>query len=361
MRIYYSQCWEDPKPLMQSLAVTPEDDVFSIASGGDNTFALLLKNPRSLTAIDRNPAQISLVELKMRAIELLDYDDFIGFIGARPSKNREQLYSHLRPLLSQGARGFWDMNFETLHKGIIHCGKFDRYFKIFRQFVLPLIHNRKTVTTLLGATSTEEQEHFYNQTWNNRRWQGLFRIFFGKFLLGRLGKNPSNFRYVTLENIAEEIMNWTRYGLTKVPIHENYFVEYIMTGRYSNLDAAHPYLQAANFLILKERVGRMQLVCESLADYLKSLKSGSVSKFNLSDIFEYMSDEEVESTLQEMLRVSRHDSRLAFWTLFVPRPVPSSLNGQIIHLSSESEKLYSNARTFFYGSFDLWKIKGRSS
>ena len=356
MRIYYSQCWEDPRPLMQSLAVTPEDDVISIASGGDNTFALLLKNPRSLTAVDRNPAQISLVELKMRAIEQFDYDEFISFIGARPSKNREQQYSRLRPQLSQGARVYWDKNSDILQKGIIHCGKFDRYFKIFRQFVLPLIHNRKTVNTLLGATSIEEQKHFYNQIWNNHRWQGLFRVFFGKFLLGRLGKDPSNFRYVTLENIAEEIMNWTRHGLTKVPIHDNYFVEYILTGRYSKLNAAHPYLQAANFRILKERIGQVQLVCGNLVDYLKSIKPGSVSKFNLSDIFEYMSDEEVESTLQEILRVSRQNSRLAFWTLFVPRPVPASLNGQIIHLSAESEKLYLNARTFFYGSFGLWKL-----
>jgi len=355
MKIHYAQCWEDPRTLMQALAITPEDDVVSIASGGDNTFALLLNNPPSLTAVDKNPVQIFLVELKIRAIEQLEYDKFVAFIGARPCKNREQLYSYLRPQLSQEARAFWDEKSDTINNGIIHCGKFERYFKIFRRFLMPLIHSQKTIKKLLATSSLEEQERFYAQTWNNRRWQGLFRIFFGKFLLGRLGRDPSLFRYVTLENIAEEIFNWTQHGLTEVPIHKNFFIEYILTGRYSNLEAAHPYLQASNFHILKERIGRVRLVCESLEDYLKTLQPGTLSKFNLSDIFEYMSDMEVESSLQEILRVSRPNARLAFWTLFIPRSVPSALERQITPYSCSSKKLHFVARTFFYGSFCLWK------
>ncbi|MFV2082520.1 MAG: DUF3419 family protein, partial [bacterium] len=61
MKIRYAQCWEDPGVLCEALQVTEGDDVVSIASGGDNTFALLLQNPRSITAVDRNAAQIHLV------------------------------------------------------------------------------------------------------------------------------------------------------------------------------------------------------------------------------------------------------------------------------------------------------------
>lgn len=361
MRIHYAQCWEDSKPLMRALAVNSEDDVTSIASGGDNTFALLLNNPRSLTAVDRNPAQIFLVELKMRAIEQLEYDEFIGFVGAQTCEDREQLYSYIRPHLSQEAQAYWDENSEVICKGIIHCGKFERYFRIFRRLVMPLIHSRKTIKKLLTFSSLEEQEKFYNQTWNNRRWQGLFRIFFGKFLLGLLGRDPSFFRYVTVRNIGEEILNWTRHGLTEVPIHKNFYIEYILTGGYRNLNIAHPYLQASNFHILKERIGRIRLVYESLEEHLKTLKAGTVSKFNLSDIFEYMSDKEVELALQEILRVSRPNARLAFWTLFIPRSVPSVLAKQITPYSDTSEKLHFTARTFFYGSFCMWKVNGCES
>lgn len=94
-RVRYAQCWEDPRTLTAALAITQEDDVLSIASGGDNSFALLLENPRSLTAIDCNPAQIFLLELKIRAIQTFEYDDFVSFIGARASRRRRELYSYV--------------------------------------------------------------------------------------------------------------------------------------------------------------------------------------------------------------------------------------------------------------------------
>ena len=53
--IQYAQCWEDPRTLLQGLNITEEDDVLSIASAGDNTFAILLENPRSVVAVDRDP------------------------------------------------------------------------------------------------------------------------------------------------------------------------------------------------------------------------------------------------------------------------------------------------------------------
>jgi S-adenosylmethionine-diacylglycerol 3-amino-3-carboxypropyl transferase len=356
MRIHYAQCWEDPRTLSGALEVTPQDDVVSIASGGDNCFALLLNNPHSLTAVDMNPAQIHLVELKMRAIQMLDYDDFIGFTGARPCRDRIRLYSYLRLRLSQKAREYWDGQTENLLKGIIHCGKFEQYFSIFRRMVLPLIHNKKTAQQLFSALSFEEQRNFYGKVWNNRRWRWLFHLFFGKLLLGHLGRCPSYFRYVIVENVADEIIKRTSKGLTEVPIKDNFFIEYILTGRYQNLEMAHPYLRKSNFRFLQEHVGEIRLFCGSLDEYLGGLEEASISKFNLSDIFEYMSEAAQEKTIQEILRVSRDDAKLVFWTLLVQRDLPLSLTDQIDSDRVVSDKLFSTDRTFFYGSFNRWRI-----
>jgi S-adenosylmethionine-diacylglycerol 3-amino-3-carboxypropyl transferase len=356
MRIHYSQCWEDPEILTEALEVTRKDDVISIASGGDNTFALLLNHPRSLTAIDMNPAQIFLVELKIRAIQKLDYDDFISLIGVRHCENRHKLYLYIRPFLSESAKGYWDTQSQSINKGIIHCGKFENYFSIFRRMVLPLIHTKKNVMELLKTSSLEKQRIIYEEVWDNRRWQWLFHIFFGKFLLGRLGRDPSFFEYVALDDITEELIRRTRCGLTEIPIQDNFFVEYILTGQYSNLRNAHPYLQESNFIFLKEHVGEIRLVCGGLEGYLRDLQVGAVSKLNLSDIFEYMSNGTFEMTLREVLRVSRDGSKLAYWTLFVPRFAPPALENQMALCPSASERLSAMGRTFFYGSFCLWKV-----
>jgi S-adenosylmethionine-diacylglycerol 3-amino-3-carboxypropyl transferase len=79
-----------------------------------------------------------------------------------------------------------------------------------------------------------------------------------------------------------------------------------------------------------------------------------VSKFNLSDIFEYMSPVSFESALDEIVRVSRHRARLAYWTLFLPRSVPEPLNDRIEDIEAQSQELFRHDRTFFYGSFHLW-------
>jgi S-adenosylmethionine-diacylglycerol 3-amino-3-carboxypropyl transferase len=356
MRIHYSQCWEDPEILTEALEVTREDDVISIASGGDNTFALLLNHPSSLTAVDKNPAQIFLMELKIRAIQMFEYDDFVGFIGATPCRDRERLYSYIRLSLSDMARSYWDKQAGSIDKGIIHCGKFENYFSIFRRMVLPLIHTKKNVMELLETSSLEKQRIIYEEVWDNRRWQWLFRIFFGKFLLGRLGRDPSFFEYVALDDITKELIRRTRCGLTEIPIQDNFFVEYILTGQYSNLRNAHPYLQESNFKFLKEHVGEIRLVCGGLEGYLRDLQVGEVSKLNLSDIFEYMSNGTFEMTLREVLRVSRDGSKLAYWTLFVPRFAPPALENQMALCPSASERLSAMGRTFFYGSFCLWKV-----
>lgn len=359
MRIQYAQCWEDPRTLEQALQISPGDDVVSIASGGDNTLALLLDNPRSLAAVDLNPAQLALVELKMRAIERLDYDQFVRFVGAGESRERYRLYQMVRPALSEPAKAYWDQNPGALRRGIIHCGRFEDYFRIFRRAVLPLIHGRPTVRSLLKLSSLEDQERFYEQVWSNRRWLRLFRIFFGRFLLGHLGRDPSYFRYVTLDKVAEVLLGRARHGLTEIPIPDNYFIEYILTGKYRHPDRSHPYLQPSNFQIIKENIGRLRLVRMDFEAYLKTLPARSVSKFNLSDIFEYMSEAQVESALRQIRRVSRPGARLAFWTLFVPRRVPPSLADQISPCPRESKKLHFQARSFFYGSFCLWTVQDR--
>ncbi len=354
--VRYAQCWEDPRTLCRGLEVCSDDDVVSIASGGDNSFALLLSKPRSLTLVDTNPTQIYLVELKRRALQNFDYEDFVAFLGARPCRNRLALYRHLRPLLSEEARGYWDRQYKDLLQGILHCGKFEKYFGLFRRLVLPLIHNRKAVEQLLAASSLDQQRTFYGTVWDSRRWQWLFYLFFGKTLLGRLGRDPAFFQYVQLHDVAGELLRRTRRGATEVLIRDNFFIEYILTGDYRNLTSAHPYLREANFQRLRDRVGQMHLFRGSLEEYLNSLPPRTVSSFNLSDIVEYMSEVDFERNLQAILRVCRAGARLAFWTLFVPRPVPPPLVERIDPRQLESDALSAADRTFFYGGFHAWQV-----
>ena len=355
--IRYAQCWEDPKTLIDALHVDGEDDIVSIGSAGDNSFALLLNRPRSLTIVDSNPAQLFLIELKMHGLRTLDYDDFISFVGARPCQHRNRLFMFLRPSLSEEARRYWDMHPEVIGQGLIHCGKLEKYFAHFRRIILPLAHSQAEVRELLELPSLKQQRIFYDQIWNNRKWRWLFHVFFGKLLLGHFGRDPSNFYHVTKQSISDELLRRVRRGIVETRITNNYFIEYILTGQFRDLDGAHPYLRESNFQLLKESVGSIRLVEGSLQQFFHTLAPSSISKFNLSDIFEYMSLGSFESALREILRVCRDGARLAYWTLFVPRVVPPLLTDAFDSNDAMSKELFGQDRTFFYGNFHPWRCR----
>ena len=93
--------------------------------------------------------------------------------------------------LSQKARQYWQDKQKLIDEGIIHAGKFERYFRYFRRIVLPLIHKQKTIRSLLAEKSTTQQSVFYQQVWDNWQWRIFFRLFFSKRLMGSLGRDPA--------------------------------------------------------------------------------------------------------------------------------------------------------------------------
>jgi hypothetical protein len=88
----------------------------------------------------------------------------------RPSPDRRPVYEELESDLTEGAREFWRAHMEEVADGVIHHGKFESYFRLFRERILPLVHRRKTVLALLEERDEAARREFYDRTWNNLRW-----------------------------------------------------------------------------------------------------------------------------------------------------------------------------------------------
>ena len=191
--------------LRSALAPAPGRRMLSIASAGDNAFALLAAGAE-VVAADLSPAQLALVELKRAAIRRLGHEEVLAFLGIqRGAEDRRSVYERLERDLPASARDFFRERLDAVAGGVIHDGKFEGYFRLFRERVLPLIHRRKTVVALLDEKDEEARKAFYRRTWNNLRWRLLFRVFFSRFAMGRLGRDPEFFRYVE-GSVAERIL-----------------------------------------------------------------------------------------------------------------------------------------------------------
>ncbi len=356
-RIVYAQAWEDPAADLRALAIGPEDDVFAVCASGDNALAFLLERPRSVLAIDFNFAQCALLELKMAAIRQLGWGDLLAFLGARPSGRRERLYAAVREALSPAARAFWDAEPEAIRRGVIHAGRFENMFRIFRALVLPLIVRPGVVRRFLAARSLAEQRRIYRQEWNTLRWRAVFRVFFSRTVVGLLGRDPAMFKYVERGDVGAYFLERARHALEDIPVRGNWFLEYILTGEYADERALPPYLLEQNHPRLRALLDRISVAHAALEDFLPGEPEGRYSKFYLSDVFEYLSPEATERLLRELWRVGRPGGVLSYRNLLAPRSRPASMAHMLEPDEELGRALHEADRSFFYARHCVERIR----
>ncbi len=353
-KILYSQCWEDTDILIEGLNIQPDSICLSIASAGDNSLALLTKNPKKVIALDLNPSQIAIVDLKVAAIKELNHLEFLSFIGVQNCSNRLDIYQKCKKHLHPKSVSYWNENLECIKQGIVYIGKFDNFFNIFRKRMMRFIHSKKTINILFTLTSISQANDFYYNTWNNLRWRFLFKIFFSEFIVKRFGRNPDFFKYVQ-DNLSKKMLERTVQAMTEQIPKENPYLYWILNGNYSNV--LPYYLRKPNFQLIKNNIDKLEYHLLSIEDYLKKNSNQKIDVFNLSDIFEYMNQTNFKYLYKTILEAGKAGSRLAYWNFLVPRSCPDQYKKQIKSLSELASTLSKKDKTFFYSRFVLEEIK----
>ena len=351
--IRYANCWEDASILSEALEPAGKR-ILSIASGGDNCFALLAAGA-DVVAADLSAAQLACVALKREAIRVLDREPLLGFLGIGPAGDRREVYARqLRGRLPPEAQAFWDAHPEAIARGIVHAGKFEAYFQCFRRRVLPFVHRRATVAALLQPRDGAGRRRFYEREWNTWRWRLLFRLFFSRFVMGRLGRDPEFFRFVE-GSVAARILARTEHALTALSTHDNPYLSYILAGNFG--PALPPYLEPAAHAALRVRLDRLTLHHGGIEDAAQAHAGPGFDGFNLSDIFEYLPPEVCESLYAALLAVARPGARFAYWNMLVPRTCPASLAGRVRPLEELAARLFERDRAFFYRRFIVEEVR----
>lgn len=352
--IRYAQVWEDADVLLQGLDVQPGDTCVSIASAGDNALALLTRDPARVIALDLSQAQLFCLELRVAAFRALEHPELLELIGSRPSSRRVELYARCRRVLAPAARAFWDARHDLIAPGIGGAGKFERYFALFRRRLLPLVHGRRTVMALLAPKGPDERRRFYAERWDTWRWRLLFRLFFSRAVMGRLGRDPEFFRYVE-GDVAASILERTKHALSELDPYANPYVHWILTGTHG--DTLPCALRAEHFATIRGRLDRMEWHCMSLEDFLQRPGGRPIDRFNLSDLFEYVSVPAFHAMLTAMVQRSRPGGRLAYWNMLAPRARPESMHARLRPLDELAARLHLEDRAFFYSAFRVEQVE----
>lgn len=290
----------------------------------------------------------------------LAHAELLVLIGSRPGtpEQRAALYQRCRGRLGAAVRRFWDGQPAAIANGIGGAGKFENYFRLFRTRVLPLVHRRATVEALLRGGTLAERERFYAERWDTWRWRLLFKVFFSRFMMGRLGRDPAFFKYVE-GSVADRILARTKHALTVLDPAANPYLNWILTDTHG---AALPWaLRAENFEKIQGRLDRLEWHELTLEAFLEKERAkgatARVDKANLSDIFEYMSEANTAALLARLVEASRPGGRFAYWNMLAPRRRPESLSHRLESLDDLAAKLFVQDKAFFYSAFIVEEVR----
>jgi S-adenosylmethionine-diacylglycerol 3-amino-3-carboxypropyl transferase len=348
--IRYAQCWEDADTVLSALDVRPNDVCLSIGSGGENSLSLLSRSPAKVVAVDISPAQNACLELKAAGFRILLHPELLELVGIRRTRRHRELYERVRKGLSAATRSYWDSNWHVIKRGLIREGKFERYLTLFRRRVLPLIHSRRTVMALLEPRPPRERQLFYEQRWSNWRWRALCRLLFSRFLMGRLGRDRQSFTSAEGE-VAKPMLTRTKHALTELDASSNAYLQWITTGEY--LTALPHAWREESFDAIRSNIDRLEIKLASAKSYIAAAPDASIDRYNLSDIFDYISPEASDQLFANIVRCGRPGGRMAYWNTEAPRRSPASLAQRVRRLDELSRNLHNQTKTFFYSAFHV--------
>ena len=345
--IRYAQVWEDADVLLAALAPKPGGRLVSIASAGDNALALLTTDPASVAAIDLSDAQLSCLRLRIAAYRHLTHADLLAFIGARASNRRGELLDRLLTEVPSD-RDFWEAQRPALIAyGLGGIGKFERFFRLFREWVLPLVQPRARVLGMLEPREASSREADY-RGWNSWRWRLLLRIFFSRTLMGRLGRDPAFFDFAE-GDLTAHLAGRIRHALVTLDPSENPYLHWILTGYHgASLPLA---LRPEAFETIRARLDRISLHRQPLENF--AADNAGIDGWNLSDIFEYMDPATHAAAYRAILDATALGGRLIYWNMIAARRVPEALANRVIPHDADAHRLWGMDKAFFYSALRI--------
>ena len=351
--IRYAQCWEDADVMLDALDVRAGDVCLSIASAGDNSLSLLTRAPSKVVAIDLSASQLACLELRAAAYRRLSHAEFLELMGARASSRRRALYARLAPELSTTSRRIWDAQGAAIELGIGAVGKFERYLDLIRRLAVNVTHSRRARDELFVRRSAAGRRTFYDAQWDNWRWRLLLRLICTRPVMGRLGRDPRFFKY-TEDTVADHILQLAEHALVDLDPADNPYLHWIINRSYG--DELPHALREEHFETIRANLDRLEWHRVGLHEYLDRAASESIDRFNLSDVFEYLSEGESGLVFERIAEVGRPGGRLAYWNMLVPRHRPETLAHRLRPLPELAAALHESARTFFYRDFVVEQV-----
>jgi S-adenosylmethionine-diacylglycerol 3-amino-3-carboxypropyl transferase len=295
--LIYNQCWEDPAIDRIALELGPADTVLTITSAGCNALDYLLEGPRRVIAVDINPRQTALLELKVAAIRALSAEDVFGFFGRGYHPAARSLYQQrLRGQLSPFATRYWDRRiswFATKGSSFYEHGLSGLVARLVRRWMRRNPELERGARSMFAQRDIALQREHYLGAVRPFLWTPFIRWAIGRQVTLSLLGVPMPQRHLVASQspfgVAGAIQTMVDRLFCTVPAHDNYFWRVYVFGEYD--ESCRPrYLEPENIRALRDGLlDRLEFHTCSVTEYLQRDDCPPLSRAVLLDHMDWMS------------------------------------------------------------------------
>lgn len=366
----YPQIWEDPRADMEALEITPQTRIMTIASGGCNVMSYLSANPARIYAVDLNATHIALLKLKVAAAQHLpNHATFYRFFGAANDRRNVALYNDLiAPHLDADTRAYWGGRELTGRRRITRFARNFYHFGLLGRFIATghlaaRVFGAKP-KRLLEARSIEEQREIFARDIGPAFSHPVLRwITSNRASLFGLGIPPVQYDALSgggARTMADVLKERAERLATGFDLKDNYFAWQAFGRSYATQGEGPcpPYLEKANFMAVKARANRVEVVHDNMIRFLSGEPAESLDRYILLDAQDWMDDAALNALWDQITRTARPGARVIFRTAgeesILPGRVADATLGQWTYDAAKSAAIHAKDRSAIYGGFHLY-------
>ncbi|MBK9088797.1 MAG: DUF3419 family protein [Holophagales bacterium] len=343
----YTSVNEDWRSEAAALSPGPHDDVVCVTGSGARPLDLLALGPRRVVAVDVDPAQSALLELKAAAIRGLDFERYARFLGLHRAPARERLaaFESLVPRLSSAATRLLGAHERDVARGLLYSGRWERYFRAAGR-VSGLLRPG-LVSRLFSFGELAAQRRFAAERWDTPFGRLLTAAALSPSVTRLLLRDPA---FTAGHDVpaGRFVSDRMAAHLGRVLARESFMASLVLRGVLPEADLP-PHLTPEGFATIREHLDRLEIVTEDVVELLHGVeKPERFDAFSLSDVPSYLTADSLARLLEGVARRAAPGARFCIRLFLVRPPLPEPLPARLVRNADLERRLAEEDHAFAY-------------
>jgi S-adenosylmethionine-diacylglycerol 3-amino-3-carboxypropyl transferase len=345
-RLSYSFGNEDHATEATALNIKPTDTIACITASGDRPLNLLAQTCEKIYSIDANPIQNYLLHLKCAALNQLEIDEYLTFLGVKKSDKKFPFSHTILESLPISAKNYWKENRYLIDKGVIYQGAVERLCT-FASNIFKFLF-RKQIEKLMNFDSIHEQQAYVAPFFEKKLPLKALKLFLNPIFTKRILKDPGLYAHLKDgRHPANFIHEKFKKSLNTHLCKESILLSLVLNGAVKE-EAFGPYLREEGIKKIKEQLDKLTIIDSNIIDFLESLPAQSIDCFSFSDIASYMDKDTFNRLLKAMIRAAKPGARFCIRQFMSSHPIDPDISEKLLRNPGLEEELASEDRCFLY-------------